>query len=508
MDNNKFNIHAKNLLDGLETPVNVDALWDNVHTELYPEKKKKFGWVWFSASSILAVLLFSGYVYMSNTTPSEQNVALNDKVNHKTKTTSDNEVVKLMTPTLAPSESNTNTIEFDNEAQLKKSSISKKKVTRQQATKNKINTSVAKLSANKIVKKNLDITQKIIQSNNQPVNNSYQATPKSNIKQIQKIKIDGPQKSKAENLKTKTEGLQKSEVPIETKADISNIKIIDDETKKLIIAAEKEIDEKLEEPALDMSEEDEDDGENFGRKFKRSFQFGVGFRAGISNSLTTLSAKSEDDVQLRILRSQSERNLETIDLGIDALIKHKSGIYLSAGVDYLKATRKLEFNSEIVVTDSIPGISAIFVNPITMDTTFEQGLIEQTTTSTKTKEVYNNLHVINIPLNLGVSFDYEQWTFGVQGGASLNVYVKQKGQIRDSNDSFYDIGDDNSNWFKDNLDVSYQGAALIGYNFTDNFQIIGGPSVRSTIILSEDVNPIKQSQVGLGLQVNARYWFD
>ena len=74
--------------------------------------------------------------------------------------------------------------------------------------------------------------------------------------------------------------------------------------------------------------------------------------------------------------------------------------------------------------------------------------------------------------------------------------------------SFYDIGEDGENWFRDNLGLSFQGAALVGYNFTDNFQIVGGPSFRSPIVISEDANPIKQSQVGLGFQVNARYWFD
>ena len=226
--------------------------------------------------------------------------------------------------------------------------------------------------------------------------------------------------------------------------------------------------------------------------------------------MTTLSANGDADeiVQLRTLRSQSEKNLETIDLGLDVLLKHKSGVYLSTGLDYLRATRKLEFNQESFDYDSIAGISAIYVNPITMDSSFEEGIILQTTSFTRKKEVYNYIHVVNIPVHLGVDFDYQQWTFGVQGGASLNVFLRQKGQIMDGENSFYDLGEDDSDWFKDNLGITFQGAALIGYNFSDNFQIVGGPSFRSPIIISEDINPIKQSQVGLGLQVNARYWFD
>jgi len=96
----------------------------------------------------------------------------------------------------------------------------------------------------------------------------------------------------------------------------------------------------------------------------------------------------------------------------------------------------------------------------------------------------------------------------VQGGALLNVFLKHKGEIMDDEESFYDLNDDESNWFKDNLGLSFQGAALIGYKFSDNFEIVGGPSFRSKLVISEDINPVKQSHLGLGLQVSARYWLD
>ena len=498
MDNNKFDTHAQGLLDGLETPINTDALWDNVHAELYPEKKKKFGWVWFSASSIMAVILFSGYVYMSKTAPGEQDLRLKDKVIQKPETTNENKTVKNIASSPTSIETNTSTVEEKSETETKETIEAARKL--KQTTKKENKVKIAGQAATKKTEPNTSNNLLSTQIDGKQGNSI------DSSKELKEIKTEGPQNNKAENLKTKTDGLPKNEAPIETKTE--NTKVIDDETKKLIIAAEEETDENLEEPALEMSEEEESADENFSRKFKRNFQFGVGFRAGISNSLTTLSAREDNHIQLRALRSQSERNLETVDLGLDVLIKHKSGLYLSTGLDYLKATRKLEFNRETTATDSILGISAIYVNPITMDTTFEEGFIQQTITTFRTKEVYNNLHLINIPINLGISFDYQEWTFGVQGGASLNVFVKQKGQIMIGEGSFYDIGEDGENWFRDNLGLSFQGAALVGYNFTDNFQIVGGPSFRSPIVISEDANPIKQSQVGLGFQVNARYWFD
>ncbi len=218
-------------------------------------------------------------------------------------------------------------------------------------------------------------------------------------------------------------------------------------------------------------------------------------------------AIDDDAAALRTLRSESETNLETIDLGIDLLIKHKSGLYLSTGVDYLRAARKLEYNSTQSFTDSIPGIARIIVHPITMDSTFVEGIIARDSTLTRNKETFNNLHLINIPLQLGLSLRHEQWSFGIQGGALFNVLVNRNGEIFEDEDTFYDLDTDENNWFRDNLGVSFQGTVLIGYNFTESFQIVGGPSFRSTLTVSEAINPVQQSQTGIGLQVAARYWW-
>jgi hypothetical protein len=505
MDKNKFDIHAKGLLDGLETPINTDALWDNVHAELYPEKKKKFGWIWFGAAGIMAILLISTYVYMYTHASVEQGLSMKDNAAQQIEATDKSKVIEVTTVDTKMPETKIDAIEEKSERQTMLSIVAKNKSNLVQEAK-ETSIELAVKTKNKSSKANESANiRNIEKSKEQVVHNSILSTSTKNTEKIKEVKTEAPKKNKADRVIMNTEDSEKYKAPHKT--ETPTIKQSKDETKDLIIASVEAAEEEVAERLLDMSEEESDD-ENLSRKFKRNFQFGVGFRTGISNSLTRLSAKSDDDIALRVLRSQSEKNLETIDLGLDMLVKHKSGLYLSVGLDYLKATRKLEFNSEVIDRDSVLGIAAIYVNPISMDTTFQEGYISQTVTTTRTKEIYNNLHLINIPVNLGISLDYQQWIFGVQGGASLNMYVKQKGQIRSGEASFYDIGEDGENWFRDNLDLSFQGAALVGYNFTDNFQIVGGPSFRSAITLSEDINPIKQSQVGLGFQVNARYWFD
>ena len=525
MDKNKFDMFSKNTLDDHEVSVDTNALWENVQAELYPKKKKKFAWIWFSASSFLPVILFSAYMYISNEENqfaastihtsntkeviSQQNIKNNkstrndkktstpeDKLSTQTSTTDSRELLTSKAKNKSDDTKPKSTSTINKESQKKKNSI---RLDVQKQEKTNKNISIAKYppvyvnTENSKTKTKPNALQVLTESNNDKKEKETLEQTEANINTNN---IADAEKEEVEIKEGSINGATTAEANEE------------DKLKELIAADEEggnigkdEADKKNNEGESNEEEEDK-------IKLNKKFRLGLGLRAGISNSATTLSANGDVNMSIAALRNQSETNLETIDLGIDILVKHKSGFYVSTGIDYLRAARKFEFNNVIEDTDSIQGITAIFVNPITMDSTFQEGLVTETTTTSRRKETYNNLHLINIPLNLGVTLNHERWIFGIQGGAMLNVFLNHKGEIHDSESTFYDLGEDNNNWFKDNLGVSYQGAAFVGYNFSDNFQIIGGPSFRSPVVISEDINPVKQSFVGVGLQLSARYWFN
>jgi len=510
MEKNKFDIHAKNLLGDHEEFINTEALWDDVQAELYPERKKKFAWIWFSASSILALILFAGYISYVGGTNDTLDVAPGDTIETTVKVENEIAFVEIKTDDLDKPVLNTQkqTVEAINNAtpQISKAQNNKKSsiVKDEQLPLNKITESPILHSNNK--------TEKTPSSKDE-LASTPTPSKESEKSSLQKSNTTDANNNTSEILvKTAIEETEKSEPEIndstqEIIAETNLEEIESQETKQIVAPTEKQpeiitLEEEKE------NEEAAESAEEISKKLKRNFSVGVGFRAGISNSLTTLTASNEDAIPLRTLRNESETNLETIDLGIDLLLKHRSGVYLSTGIDYLRAARKLEYKFEDEFTDSIPGITRIIVHPVTMDSTFEEGIITRTTVNSRNKETYNNLHIINIPIQIGASLRHEQWSFGIQGGALFNVFINRKGEIFDSEDSFYDLSTDENNWFRDNLGVSFQGSALIGYHFSENFQIVGGPSFRSTLTVSEAINPVQQSQTGIGLQVAARYWFN
>jgi len=503
MTNSKFEKDVRGILDNHETEVNTDLLWSNVQAELYPNRKKKFAWIWFATAGLIVTVLMSTYLYYLDNTGE-----LQPSIEYVNKTDVSN--VEKINRSISANSSAIQTKKNVVENKIDDLKIRKK-------TKTQLKNSTIK---NKIDKKSsIAIETKKVQHVGLS-NTSLQSKYVSIQKKDEKLKRNLPTKSNIGS-----DGIINNSATINSDGSPQNNKAIKIDTTSTSQAFEiatnpAEVNHADETPIIDDSKgeqkigtiEEPDAGETpppiLSRKLKRAFQVGLGLRAGISNSLTTLETRSDEFSELRKLRSQSESNLETVDFAIEFLLKHKSGVYISTGVDYLRAARKLEFNNEVVTVDTVMGTTVVYVHPITMDSTFVEGKVERVTNTFARKEIYNKLHLLNIPISIGASVDYEQWTFGIQGGVLLNLLLKNKGKIMDSESTFYNLKNDDANWFRNNLGVSFQGAALVGYNFTDNFQLTFGPSFRSPVIISEDINPIKQSQVGLGFQVNARYWLD
>ena len=73
------------------------------------------------------------------------------------------------------------------------------------------------------------------------------------------------------------------------------------------------------------------------------FTFGINFNAGLAYTNTSLSSNDSERIQLLEVRQQGETDLETVDLGLGILLKHKSGIYLNTGVNYRRSATSLQF---------------------------------------------------------------------------------------------------------------------------------------------------------------------
>jgi len=238
---------------------------------------------------------------------------------------------------------------------------------------------------------------------------------------------------------------------------------------------------------------------------KKHLRVGIHLNTGLAFTNTSLSTNNNERVQLLETRAQAETDLETIDIGLGILLKHNSGTYLNLGASYRRSSTRLMFDTEVIALDTIA--TRFIVNQISLDTIFLNNALTQEITTTKSNTIFNELQVVNIPIQIGYNYRINKWLLDIEAGALFNIYVKRNGHLADGTLSFYDLDIDSFNWFREKLDISFQGSFKLGYKFNDSLEILGGPFITSPVILNESINPIRQTQFNIGLQLSTRYWW-
>ena len=471
-----FDKYARNTLQGHKSAIDTESLWSAVQVELNPEPKSKrrFIWFWLFGAGLLLSSAVLFYNFSNNNTPNSQSTAIAP-------------IENIEQENITPKSTALNNTTPDESIQLSQTTNTNVSAnTKIQSTPNH------KPSA--IIENFKSTLETKIQASGIPIYVDEKEEENSgleNVKHTLAISsiIDSEDKKNTESIISEPEI---TPAAVNVQEEISTA-IESEETIEIE-------DPKLSEPPAPAIPPRS--------SFVRDLSIGFGVRGGISSSLTTLRAFEDNGNELRELRELSESSLETIELGFEALVKHELGFYASTGVEYLRYTRRMDFNQETVTIDSIQGVTRIIVNPITMDTTRDFGMVAVETTTTRLKEIYNLHEFINIPISLGYGFEYDAWTFGVEATGIFNIKTNISGQIMDTENSFYDLERDEKNWFKDNVGVSFRASLLVGYTLADAVQIYAGPSFRSPIRLDESINPVEQEQTGLGFQLGARYWLN
>jgi len=244
--------------------------------------------------------------------------------------------------------------------------------------------------------------------------------------------------------------------------------------------------------------------------FLRDLRYGIGIYGGLSSSASDLKAKDESAQEFVLLRATSEKQLETIHLGLNALIETEQGVYLRTGIEYSRIASLFSRTSSQVSTDTTEGVIEYQINSITGDTTEILGDVVKTITTQYNKKTYNYFHLIDVPFILGYNFgNYDDtWRIGVEAGVYANLFVKNKGEIPLADDTFYNLGDDNSKWYKTNIGISPYVGVSASYNVNQNIQVHFTPSFRFNSVFSTDANPIKEQHASLGVQAGIRFLFD
>lgn len=481
----KFEKYAAGKIKNHVSEVDAEALWNDILPHVQKDKRRWGGLIWFAfIGLVVSIAAFYTFAKNENSDPESEiaTLSLTESANEK------NNVNSIDDQLLKPSASTTNT----------------ENTTRQNIqTSNKNNANTRR--SDKISNNNrpyLDTApdhfqiEKSAIPENSPIDESNEIQIISG-ETISEASFD------AENTNSVDEKEAiKFKINEAVPTDFAHADITTGENNP-VTPAEPQTDE----PIAQITEANGAEEEDYKTKNKVfRIKYGFGLYGGLSSSFASLKARDEMDFDYLQLRLETEEQLETIQLGLEALVQNEIGVYFKTGLQYSRIARKFSLNSSVVTVDSVHGIQRIYVNNTTNDTIYIYGPVPVITTRTYNKVTYNYFHLMDIPLVMGYNYRNENWSFGVEAGALINISTKRKGEIMENESDIYDIKEDRLGWFKDNIGVGFTASVMAAYHLNDNLQIYLAPTARLESVFNTDVNPIEQKHGALGINIGARYF--
>jgi len=237
--------------------------------------------------------------------------------------------------------------------------------------------------------------------------------------------------------------------------------------------------------------------------------FAIAGNTGISfiNRGLGSNIAGESSPEVLKLRRESETLLEAMHYGLRGKLTHKSGFSFSTGAQYTVLSERYDNNSLIVENDSIEGIVKRVIQ-FNGDTIDMFGMLPRTTTYNYEKQIYNRYKMIDIPFIVGYEGGMDKWSLGIQAGVFVNLALKTSGQIRNSVNDDINIGENQSDVFKDKVGLSYYGGIYIRRELSPYLDITIAPHGR---FFAQDFNvdsyDLKQKYGLIGIQAGLSYRF-
>ncbi len=225
-----------------------------------------------------------------------------------------------------------------------------------------------------------------------------------------------------------------------------------------------------------------------------TFKFAVGAHISPDLVMHRISSTNQDLFPYIDERRKTEKLLESYHGGLDVYLQHKDGLFLRSGIEYSQINKRFQFNE----TWEIPNDSTNSV-----------------TTYTREKKTTNRYRMIDIPLTVGYEFgiNNDDLSLYVEGGASMNVLFKKKGDILNPNSGeFYEPisitdGEENSlDGYVDNIGLSIIGGIGIRYELLDGVFLYAQPAGKLYLnAFTKKDNDVNEKFSRFGLNLGAIY---
>ncbi|MFT4667440.1 MAG: hypothetical protein ACI8YQ_001728 [Polaribacter sp.] len=464
----KFEKHLHDHFDGREINVDKNELWANIAPQLEPAKKdRKKSWFFFFLGLTAGAALLGLYLF---TQVEEKPVATAKPTATATAsitTISSTEVANANLNTV--STANTNSLSNTNVTATKSAKLSSIANTQTTNNTNPPNTEKHNTdSTNAVTTK--EVNEAIFQTSINNTNTNERKT----------------------DLFTKTLQKEETRVPLENDLlPISNLPI-----------------NQFANPGIDLDKlplilEKQEKGLITPTPSKSNVRVGLGFHAGVSKTQTMLRERSQTEFLYTQLRASTEDQLQTLHLGLSAVVEIKRNIYLQAGLEYSRIDSKLNLDDELILIDTAQYIIIRHGNFIDTIGAGDRYIVKEFSENNSR----NSFYLLDLPILFGYQFGKARWKAGIEAGACINLRLRKEGQVLQQDLSIYDIEQDQNKWYKTNVGIRPHLGLVSTYDLSSHYQLYFSTGITFNKIFSTNSSPIAVENSMFGMRVGGRYYF-
>jgi len=294
--------------------------------------------------------------------------------------------------------------------------------------------------------------------------------------------------------------VKKETTPTIVKSSLLNVNSLSSELEESDLAFDFVNQQKENEAGPDYVYKERDDD-----KGDKNWSSSIGFNFIYGKAPSRLSPNGDSIADYLQNRKDTETSLDAVRIGLDLRWQHKSGFYIKPGVEYEQINERFDyvFTRDTVLDQADQIVATVYdINGTPSDSIGTARVVERYTLD---KEIYNRYHSIDIPILIGYASQKNKFGWFVEGGASMNLWFKARGQIVDFAGSDIRLTD-NADLFKPRTGISLIGSIGLSYQLTEQFNLSLSPSIKYHLgSISSDENLIDQKYTNVGLQLGLRY---
>ena len=217
----------------------------------------------------------------------------------------------------------------------------------------------------------------------------------------------------------------------------------------------------------------------------------------------TLTAKNTESIDYAQARDNSESYNYGFGIGVRLSYLIKNQIALRAGLEYNQLGEVFKYEKDDDIRTIITEIKDSQTGEVLRDT--------QVFVGKHIKKTYNRFHLIDLPISLGYELQKNKWTIALNGGVSLNLLFRKRGDILSPQLEPVSISDSSEETypaFASNAGISIFGSVGFYRHLNENWQVVVEPHYRHFLgSFSKSGYPLKQDYRSAGLLLGLRHRF-